>query len=140
MSAAIVDFLLARIAEDEAVANRCARLAPIKEPKDWMWQQSDRNPLLVEVVQPWGVSTPLAQVHSFASQAAHIARWQPVRVLAECEAKRRIVQRAQFAAEAGQSARTTGVEDAIDLTLDSVMELLALPYADHPDYREEWRP
>ncbi|MDR7253693.1 hypothetical protein J2X46_002683 [Nocardioides sp. BE266] len=45
---------------------------------------------------------------------------QPDRVVAECEAKRLIVKR-------------WGGHDPI-------IRLLALPYADHPDYREEWRP
>ena len=43
----------------------------------------------------------------------------PARVLAECEAKRRIVE----------LISSPGMQ---------VFRLLALPYADHPDYREEW--
>jgi hypothetical protein len=45
------------------------------------------------------------------------------RLLAECEAKRRIV------------------EDATDvptISMRRVLRLLALPYADHPDYKPEW--
>ena len=41
---------------------------------------------------------------------------------AECEAKRRIVENAQDPGD------------------DLFVAILALPYADHPDYREEWRP
>ena len=57
------------------------------------------------------------------------------RALAECEAKRRIVEECQ---------RILGVkwweyEDAPGLA-DSVLSSLALPYAGHPDYRDEWRP
>ena len=59
----------------------------------------------------------------------HIARWDPARVLAECEAKRRIVE--QLAPIA---------EETWDVDLGRVLKLLALPYADHPDYRQEWRP
>jgi hypothetical protein len=51
--------------------------------------------------------------------ANHIARWDPARVLAECEARRRIVTECGW---------------------ETVMRHLALPYADHPDYRDEWRP
>lgn len=58
------------------------------------------------------------------------SRWErqitPERLLAECDAKRRIV--AHY--EGGQQ-------------LDSgtyACKFLALPYAEHPDYREEWRP
>ena len=51
-----------------------------------------------------------------------LARHDPARVLAECEAKRQIVQNAQDPGD------------------DLFVAILALPYADHPDYREEWRP
>jgi hypothetical protein len=50
-----------------------------------------------------------------------IARWDPARVLAECAAKRRIVE--MYAGQHGQPY---------------VLHFLALPYADHPDYRQEW--
>lgn len=57
----------------------------------------------------------------------------PDRVLAECEAKRRIVRLhpeilgiCQECANEQYPCRTLGA--------------VALPYADHPDYREEWRP
>ena len=56
---------------------------------------------------------------------------QPARVLAECEAKRRIVE----LVGGGSSIHRPG--DCQDC---DVMRLLALPYADHPDYREEWKP
>ena len=55
------------------------------------------------------------------------------RVLAECDAKRRIVGLhheiltiCQGCANESYPCRT--------------LRALALPYADHPDYREEWRP
>lgn len=47
----------------------------------------------------------------------------PARVLAESEAKRRIVE--------WMCAWQADVRD-------EGLRLLALPYADHPDYREEW--
>lgn len=54
---------------------------------------------------------------------AHINRWRPARVLAECETKRRLIE--------------LGDKDSYWV---DVLELLALPYADHPDYVEEWKP
>lgn len=53
----------------------------------------------------------------------HIARHDPARVLAECEAKRRIM--------------TMDFErygEQVEL-----LYMLALPYAGHPDYEEAWR-
>lgn len=52
------------------------------------------------------------------------------RVLAECEAKRRIVAWELQVAERAHLQPEQRV----------ILQLLALPYADHPDYRQEWRP
>jgi hypothetical protein len=59
------------------------------------------------------------------------------RLLAECEAKRRIVATMQEAVDVANDP------DTIELsayTQGALLKLLALPYADHADYREEWRP
>lgn len=53
----------------------------------------------------------------------HILQWNPVHVLADLKSKRRIVE---------------GFNDWHHH--QGVLELLAVPYADHPEYREEWRP
>jgi hypothetical protein len=55
------------------------------------------------------------------------------RVLAECEAKRRIIEAAPWANNGGHSAMK-------DLPGRWILRLLAAVYADHPDYRDEWRP
>lgn len=52
------------------------------------------------------------------------------RQLAECDAKRRIVQYHEV------KHRREGVGGFNCFTAKT----LALPYADHPDYREEWKP
>jgi hypothetical protein len=54
--------------------------------------------------------------------------WTRERALAECDAKRRIVEYA------------AGPWQLTNLTLDVALRLLALPYAKHADYREGWRP
>lgn len=65
----------------------------------------------------------------------HIARHDPARVLAEVEAKRRIIalweeaQSAQFPDEGGYAS-----------ALKDVVRLVALPHAGLPGYREKWRP
>ena len=51
----------------------------------------------------------------------------PARVLAECEAKRRIVDYAT-------NQHTSGPD------WDLAVAFLALPYADHEDFDESWRP
>ncbi|MGW4484316.1 DUF6221 family protein [Amycolatopsis sp. NPDC004368] len=70
----------------------------------------------------------------------HIARHDPARVLAEVAAKRQIIDAAVRADEAGDAALQTAGEYARAQALSDVLDWLALPFADHPDYREEWRP
>jgi hypothetical protein len=54
--------------------------------------------------------------------------YDPERVLAECEAKRQIVELANYWLEP--------VDPGI--AGSDLLHLLALPYADHPDYQQEW--
>jgi hypothetical protein len=55
----------------------------------------------------------------------------PVRMLAECEAKRRIVEDCVEFDDESTSGAALG---------HRVLRSLAQVHADHPDYREEWRP
>jgi hypothetical protein len=64
----------------------------------------------------------------------------PERVLAECEAKRRIV--AEYAKEVEYDKKYPYHGDSGDCTqpgLESALCTLASVYADHPDWREEWK-
>jgi hypothetical protein len=85
--------------------------------------------------------------------------WSPARVLAEVDAKRQVLaaymdavlvrdQATEWALNKSPIVVDPGSEtferwslarDAA-LVLDPVIRLLAVPYADHPDYRDEWRP
>ena len=75
------------------------------------------------------------------------------RVLAECEAKRAVIELhtpvapepchcgVPWSRHEGPRPRTLcGECVASDGRYCNTMYLLALPYADHPDYREEWKP
>ena len=74
------------------------------------------------------------------------ASWQdgagtPERVLAECEAKRRIISlHALMEHERTASLLSRVITPSVLVGMGAVLRILALPYADHPDYREEWRP
>ena len=72
--------------------------------------------------------------------------WDNARVLAEVEAKRRLVD---WSAPVSGSERVPtdrpGVYDVrpvrhVNEDGEDVLRYLAMPYADHPDYLEEWRP
>lgn len=64
---------------------------------------------------------------------AYVHRWTPKRVLAEVEAKRRILDRLR-------DERGFYRDDIASGTAEPVIRMLALPYAAMPGYREEWRP
>jgi len=134
----LADFLLARIADDEAAA------AHAKEALGW--------------------------TDSTSVQIAGREFYDPARVLAECEAKRRIVEANSGSVRAKRDApkhtvrfdgdgRTIEMEGLLlSLRLspeqseafmatwyepvppNATLCALASVYADHPDYREEWRP
>ena len=63
--------------------------------------------------------------------AAFGYRWDPIRFLAQCEAALRIVVRCQ-------EMLTAAVPMAAHLAQQTLADMCR-PYADHPDYREEWR-
>lgn len=122
----LTDFLLARITEDEDVALDAAGWDRSGiERATGRWQREGINSVRDAdgriVIYGDGPSPTDAEV-------AHIALRDPARVLAECEAKRRIVEQVGNIAWVGSYA-----------VRDFVLEALALPYADHPDYRDEWR-
>lgn len=56
----------------------------------------------------------------------------PTRVLAECEAKRRIVDASEHHARYD--------DGALGDHCRANLALLAAVYSDHPDYRESWKP
>ena len=123
----LTDFLLARIAEDEAVARAATDDGIQANGQHAHWREGPRGDCgCCSRVVGLGVDVD-------DRQAPHVARHDPARVLAECEAKRRIVG-------------LIGVADSPEVHVDAFVcaqlaaRHLALPYADHPDYREAWRP
>lgn len=105
------DFLLARIAEEEAEIAAGFDFATL-DSSGWM---------------------------------GHAATWGRDRAIAECDTKRRIVQ--IHAAGEHACPSPEALDDGLwSITDQDVMRpcptlrLLALPYVDHPVWREEWRP
>lgn len=69
------------------------------------------------------------------------SRFSPAKLVADCEAKRRIVNDIVPAVDKMDEA--IAIEwggGAADGTADDLLQLLALPYSDRPGYRDEWRP
>ncbi|KAB2809250.1 hypothetical protein F9L07_19610 [Pimelobacter simplex] len=136
----ITEFLLARIAEDEAVAQRAL---------------GERY--MVDGGLRWG---------EVGYETVSDLTIDPARVLAECEAKRRIVELHQSWPVLVEAKPTFEPSDPTDLNAMTfrmskqiawateqeyrakfgveppsapMLRALASVYADHPDFREEWR-
>ncbi|MEU9318406.1 DUF6221 family protein [Streptomyces sp. NPDC048295] len=131
----LMRFLGDRLDEDESVA----RAAGGRSADGLRWLDHGSGSGLVSddtgmvVTHNTGVSD---------QHAAHIAHQDPARTLREVEAKRGLLKRyeepeASAALPDSFNKLTAGVERAVLL---EVFRHLTLPYADHPDYREEWRP
>lgn len=127
----LVQFIRDRLDEDEQVA----RLAPGPS-----WERrdirSDDGTFVFEeyvaVGDPDRSTVVLSDVD--AEVLPFVLRHAPARVLADIEAKRRL---------ANDMADVVGgdyIDDGEPVLAEWVLLLLALPFADHPDYRKEWRP
>lgn len=179
----LVDFLLARIADDEEVAR--AAVDPDRPGTHWHWVMDGNDtpvrPGHLEGAQeeqtislrtieetetrsgvgplPHFVIHSLQDVHPGGGE--HIARWDPARVLAECEAKRRLIELHKLVTEdytghwwtdpgppekyvttGCDHCRSAGVdgEDYVNPGPCPTLRILATVYANHPAYRQEWRP
>ena len=111
----LTDFLLARIAEDEAVARA-------SDPAVWVS----------------GLAWRVARVERSGATAAHIARHDPARVLAESESKRAIVEVHYEVPASDIKWSNCGV--CMSGWPCVTLRHLAAVYADHPDYDPTWRP
>lgn len=143
----LTEFLLARIAEDEAVANRATEGAWTWRMNNWVKPQPEVVP-----VDSWNSSGRVAILPDLGlkQDAEHIARYDPARVLAECEAKRRVahLHGPKYKGSTDCRSCADGWEDMTygqnGYTPEPYPCLtarnLALIYSDHPDYRDEWRP
>jgi hypothetical protein len=117
----VVEFLEARLAEDELTAHAATDAAP-----DWRTYYDYRDVKDVDghfVVQA-------DSRHPTTAQAAHIARHSPARALRECEAKRAIIADLLRRDALGDLPGRTAVEDTL--------KALSTVYSHHPDYDPAW--
>lgn len=143
----LIAFFHARLDEDE-------RWALAASPGPWSENAESTEVLAVDgitVADGFALSG-----NQLRATVAHIARHDPDRVLREVEAKRRILD--EHASEDGDCSacgRASWEENPGAYLRDEpemadvwrptiwpcrTARLLALPYADHPDYREKWKP
>jgi len=118
----IVEFLAARIAEDQAVAEAASG----RDPK-W-WDSGPGYPEAPEIrITNDRDDVIVAETGELA--ARHIVRHDPARVLAEVKAKRRVLELAIEMIE-DEEFRAAGT---------TLMCNLATPYDQHPGYDPAWR-
>ena len=138
----LVGFLRARLDEDfEAVqlvlgSNVMAAIRDGHPAPRWI-------PSPNSDVGVWDTNRQPRVKYAWPRERDHIIRHDPARVLVEVEAKRRILDDVLPTMQADELriAGEWGVgTDPVREASDDLLSLLALPYADHPDYREEWKP
>lgn len=172
----ITEFLLARIAEDETAAR-----AALEDTQ--RWKVRENRSLHIDTGScshgwefaggsgVWMCDDPYDDcdetVARALNEAEYITRFDPVRILAECAAKRRIIEFHESWPVLVEQQPT--FEQALDNSVDGLalrmsqqiawlteqeyrhrfgtepptapmLAALAAVYADHPDYRQEWKP
>jgi hypothetical protein len=133
MTAELVDWLRARLAEDERLAHEAMR-------GDGHWEYRDRSD--DPDLYPWTVYAPDVRLNAgtgFAPQEAlHIAEHDPARVLREVEAKRAVVDRyLKTLADRRLHPGDPALAGALLAWLHAV-KLIARPFRHRPGWREEW--
>lgn len=117
----IVEFLEARLTEDELTAQAATDASP-----EWETHYDYRDVKDLEghfVVQA-------DSHHPTTTQAAHIALHSPARALRECEAKRAIIADFLRRDALGDLPGRSAVEDTL--------KAISVVYSRHPDYDPAW--
>lgn len=134
----LVEFLRARLDEDEQAASAAV-------PGPWIvrdgWDYEAERAVFGSPRGVQHVATTKRNEARWRENRDHIARHDPARVLAEVEAKRRILD--EHRDEDGNCygcGLCNDGERRYKVDECPTKRALALPYSDHPDYREEWRP
>ncbi|MER5894832.1 DUF6221 family protein [Streptomyces sp. NPDC001876] len=128
MSDDLVEFLRARLDEVAELAARCAG----DDCGQWTAHGDS-----VDFCQ-----MDLSGIHPTIAQ--HVAFHDPAHVLRDVEAKRRVLARHVLSPATGDPElpwdnRDDCQYDGDDWPCPDILDL-ALPYADHPDHPEQWRP
>ena len=135
----LTEFLLARIASDEAVARVLLRDLEVQIETEGFAadERGPFTPARMLAAQLWAHYDGQTRWRNFA-RGHHIATLaDPARVLAECEAKRRIVEDFEVYAADARTERTEFAAGRRHAALLAVTQI-ATVYADHPDFDPAW--
>jgi hypothetical protein len=136
----LIEFLTARLDEDEAVALAASQGNwEVDDPEYPRTIHADDYETEVVSGGRWGGES---SVFDSGKDPLHIARHDPARVLREVAAKRAIladiVPAMNGADEQINSEWGIGPMDPADYESVELLRLLALPYSDHPDFDPNW--
>jgi hypothetical protein len=118
----VVEFLRARLDEDDRLARSALAETPVESGRETRYPYPER-----------------------LATCMHNGRHGPARVLREVEAKRAILA-AWASAESRRPPKgewyeyAQGIGDGRADALRDAVKILAAVYGDHPDYRQEWKP
>lgn len=129
----LIAFLRARLDNEAELARATMSRA---NPREGVWTFAD--------MQIRDDAGHLVVRHTWPNEGEHIAHNDPARVLREVEAKRSVLrdlEQAEFTlSTAGPGTPPHDLMTGAVNMLRRTVRLLAVPYADHPAYRAEWRP
>lgn len=127
----LLPWLRAQLDEDERAARACP---------PWPWRLNDEGDEVwaaddVEVAAVFALSGSQTR-----ATAAHIARWDPARVLAEVAAKRAVINAyAEVAEWYGRPSNRPAPAGEV-FGLWTAVQHLGVAYSTRHGYRDEWRP
>lgn len=149
MTADLVAFLRERLEEDERIASRATK-GPWRYNIRKQWHSPEDLPTRSngeEFIAAGSREVPIcvattgpADDPQSIADALHGARHDPARALRQVERDRKLLQRALSGITCSQAHPGMDVYCSDGHYDEKLLRLLALPYSDHPDYREEWRP
>lgn len=138
----IVEFLEARLGEDEEVARDAAGWDSSGLIRDeGLWCRDGVNSVIDSARRMVVYGDGSAPDDS---KADHIARFDPARTLREVAAKRAILAQEEAARSQFEHVKSSTTYPAIEVLIGQVAALatvirhLASAYSDHPDYQAEW--
>jgi Family of unknown function (DUF6221) len=142
-AAELLAFFEARLDEDEKAANGAAELsARTNGPPDPVWADGGRH----GVIAACGTLATGYEHEMEPPISAHIARWDPARVLADVAAKRSLIEDYRIVVANNAIERRLPPDDEVRAaareliakSLLMILRRLAAAYTDHPDFRPEW--
>jgi hypothetical protein len=142
MTEDLAGWLLEQIAQDEQDAERWSGVWPRPGVRDngsvWLHIRPGGNAVVTHYRHPAEGYDDMAKLRAWSEPDGQ--GWHRERVLAECDAKRRMVAEAKYWYDkVNKRENYPALSDRFDVAF-GMLRFLALPYADRPGYRPEWKP